>query len=92
MFYKLTLTRGWLHGLWCHWNLQGTCLLVFDYLAIDKLRSHPLFLCRKLKWKAFDEDQGMVYEYSCQSSLSHYGQIDYWFPQFTWKMLFNKRG
>jgi hypothetical protein len=29
---------------------------------VNKLGLHPLFLCPKLKWKAFDEDQGMVYE------------------------------
>jgi hypothetical protein len=50
--------------------------LVFDVIEtykelvcwhVDNIRLHPLFLCPKLKWKAFDEDQGMVYEYSCQS-------------------------
>jgi hypothetical protein len=40
------------------------CLTIW---LVDKLGLHILFLCPKLKWKAFDENQGMDYEYSCQS-------------------------
>jgi len=64
MFYKLALTMVdclVLDVIETYKELVCWHLIIWP---IDKLGSHLLFLCPKFKWKAFNEDQGMVYEYS----------------------------